>query len=104
MNLQRRIDLLDRLGRWLQGNDPAWLEARKKATAENPWFIPEFIDLAVNNIVEQFLQKKILGDWTQPYHIPQERSKPKNVGIVMAGNLPLGKCGRSDHQHDHHDH
>jgi len=89
MNLQRRIDLLIRLGGWMQGNDPAWLEAKKKATAENPWFIPEFIELAVKNILEQFLQKNILQDWTQHYHIPDEQPKPKNVGIVMAGNLPL---------------
>ena len=89
MNLQRRIDLLLRLSGWMQGNDPAWLEAKKKATMENPWFIPEFIELTVNNIVEQFLQKNILRDWTEQYHIPDEQPKPKNVGIVMAGNLPL---------------
>ena len=60
MNLQQRIGLVTRLGEWMQGNDPLWLEAKKKATLENGWFIPGFVELAVKNIAENFLQKKIL--------------------------------------------
>jgi hypothetical protein len=89
MNLQRRIDLLTRVGEWMQGNDPAWLEAKKKATRENAWFIPEFIELAIKNIVENFLQKNILKAWSRRYQIPNLQPNPKNVGIVMAGNIPL---------------
>jgi hypothetical protein len=89
MILEQRIDLLARLGEWMQGNDPSWLEAKKKATAENAWFIPEFIELAVKNIVENFLQKKTLENWSRQYQIPNEQPNPKDVGIVMAGNLPL---------------
>jgi len=89
MNLQRRIDLLIGLGKWMQGNDPAWLEAKKKANAENPWFIPAFIELAVKNIVENFLKKNILENWNRQYQIPNDRRNPKNIGIAMAGNIPL---------------
>src|SRR5258705_11680565 len=89
MNLQRRIDLLTGLGKWMQGNDPTWVEAKKKATAENAWFIPEFIELAVKNIVENFLQKNILENWSRQYQIPNDQPNPKNIGIVMAGNIPL---------------
>jgi len=89
MNLQRRIDLLTGLGEWMQSNDPAWLEAKKKATAENPWFIPEFIEQAIKNIVESFLQKNILENWSRKYQVPKDQPNPKNIGIVMAGNIPL---------------
>jgi hypothetical protein len=89
MILQSRIDLLARLGEWMKSDEPSWLEAKKNASRENSWFIPEFIDLAVKNIAGNFLEKKILKDWVQQYEIPGEQSGQKNVGIVMAGNLPL---------------
>src|ERR1041384_3596577 len=89
MNLQRRIDLLNLLGAWMNSEEPAWKEAKKKASLENSWFIPEFIGLATTNIAEQFLQKQILENWAKQYQIPGDQQHPKNIGIVMAGNLPL---------------
>ena len=89
MNLEQKINLLVDLGKYMLGNDPAWLNAKKKATAENPWFIPEFVELATRNICESFLQKPILDSWAGQYTIPQKQQNPKTVGVVMAGNLPL---------------
>jgi hypothetical protein len=89
MNLQRRIDLLSGISEWVKGDDRSWLEAKKKATAENAWFIPGFIELAMNNIAENFLQEEILQNWSRQYQVPDEQLQPKNVGIVMAGNIPM---------------
>src|ERR1044071_6400837 len=89
MNLPQRIDLLSRLGQHMQSDDPTWLFAKKKAEAENGWFIREFIDLAAKNIADNFLKKPILDDWIKQYKIQADRSQQKNIGIVMAGNLPL---------------
>lgn len=68
--------------------DPAWLEAKERAFALNHWFVPEFTDLAVGNIVNHFLQPSLLDTWTARY--PGLGKGPaRNVGVVMAGNIPL---------------
>ena len=89
MNLPQRIDLLVRLGQYIRSTEESWLEAKEKAGHENGWFIPEFIDKAINSIVSSFLQKEILEKWTKNYKIPVSNPEPKTVGIVMAGNIPL---------------
>lgn len=89
MNLQKRIELLVRLGNYITGNDPEWEAARIKAGSGNPWFIPEFIDLAIKNISASFLQEKQLRNLAEVYQIPEENYSPRRVGIVMAGNIPL---------------
>lgn len=89
MNLQKRIDLLKGLGEYISANGDAWKTAKERAFHQNGWFTPEFTDLAVNAIAGTFLQPKELGDWAKQYNIPEENNSPKNVGIVMAGNIPL---------------
>ena len=89
MNLQKRIELLVRLGNYMRANDTEWQAAKQKAGSYNPWFIPEFIDLATENIAGNFLQEKQLLKFAATYHLPEENHAPKKIGIVMAGNIPL---------------
>lgn len=89
MNLQQRIVLLNRLGEYILQDNDNWQEAKQKASSQNSWFTPEFIDLATQNIALAFLQKDKLTAWAQQYKIPTENTAPKNVGIIMAGNIPL---------------
>jgi hypothetical protein len=89
MNLQKRIDLLKGLGEYISSDNDAWKAAKEKAFQQNTWFIPEFIDLAANAIANTFLPEKELTAWAKKYNIPQENNAPKNVGVVMAGNIPL---------------
>ena len=89
MNLERRISLLVELGNYLVSSDPGWQEARARASAENGWFRPEFVEGAIRGIAEEFLQKDKLRAWAEQYSLPQENIAPKNIGLVMAGNLPL---------------
>jgi hypothetical protein len=89
MNLQRRIDLLVRLGDYMLSDAASWQEAKEKAGYENGWFIPEFIDHSARKIADRFLQRNILEKWTASYQLPSSNSNPKQVGIVMAGNIPL---------------
>jgi hypothetical protein len=89
MILSQRIELMNRLGDYLQSNEIAWQEAKQKASYENGWFIPEFVELAVNNIRQYFLKKDILEKWTDHYKLPTITPVPKTIGIVMAGNIPL---------------
>ena len=89
MNLQKRIELLVRLGNYMSENDADWQAARQKAGSYNSWFIPEFIDLAIENITENFLKEKDLVNLANKYQVPVENPSPKKIGIVMAGNIPL---------------
>lgn len=89
MNLQRRKELLEKLGVYMQGSDERWLAAKQKAFSANHWFIPEFIDLSVNTIAQNFLQPRQLDRLIKRYNIPDENPNPKKTGIVMAGNIPL---------------
>jgi hypothetical protein len=87
MNLQMRIDLAAQLGEYILSDAADWQEAKHKASLTNPWFTPEFIDLATVNIAKNFLDKQKLKNWTCSYKI--ETVDPKKIGIVMAGNIPL---------------
>ena len=88
MNLQKRIELLQLLQKYLKENGEKWQFAKSKAAAHNGWFIPEFIDLAVKNICTGYLQKEKLEYWALHYHL-DDNVGGKNIGIVMAGNIPL---------------
>ena len=89
MNLETRKELLEKLGNYMLSDDEQWQNAKRKAYAENHWFIPEFIDLAVSNIASNFLQPEQLQLLIKQYSIPDSNPNPKKVGIVMAGNIPL---------------
>lgn len=88
MNLAERIDLMVSLGKYLLSDDEDWATVKQKAFEKNGWFTPEFINLAVNNIVTEFLQKDKLEIWAASYYL-DDNIMAKNVGIVMAGNIPL---------------
>src|SRR5882757_3222170 len=89
MNLERRIDLLVNLGNYCLSEEPAWISAQQRAHAENGWFTPEFIQLAIRQIAEEFLQKDKLTQWAGKYDLPAENPSPKTIGLTMAGNIPL---------------
>jgi len=89
MTLQERIILLDRLGRYLLEPSEEWEEVKARAYRENQWFIPEFINRATENIARQFLNPSFLQKWAAGYGVPEKQANPQNIGIVMAGNIPL---------------
>lgn len=89
MNLQHRIDLLVRLGQYILADGEEWKAAKEKASYENGWFIPAFIDLSARAIAHFFLQPEILSNWAAKYSLPNEDTTSKKIGIVMAGNIPL---------------
>lgn len=89
MNLQYRIKILSRLGDYLLSDTPQWKAIKERAYLENSWFTPEFIDLSVNNIATAYLRKEVLQNWAFSHSIPETNESPKNIGIIMAGNIPL---------------
>jgi len=89
MTLQERIDLLARLGEYMQNNGHDWVAVKELANRSNPWFAPEFIEMASTSISTEFLQKDKLTNWVRQYNVPEINEKPATVGVVMAGNIPM---------------
>ena len=56
MNIQARIDAFFTLGdKYLNDQNQGFQETKWKANNQNAWFLPEFIDQAAKQIVEQYL-------------------------------------------------
>lgn len=89
MILQERIELLCRLGQYINSNEPEWLNIKERAYNQNQWFVPEFIESSTQNIASHFLQKQLLQNWALKYCVAEALINPKNIGIIMAGNIPL---------------
>ena len=88
MDVEQRVDLMVRLGDHITSDDAGWMQVKERAAYDNPWFIPQFIDFQLNHIGHEFLNRENLRKWITQYDIATV-SNPKNVGIVMAGNIPL---------------
>jgi hypothetical protein len=90
MNLQTRLNsfflLKDRL---LDVNNEALIQAKASAYNQNSWFLPDFIEKAIEQIAHQFLTKEALLEWTAAYPKIANKMTHKKVGIVMAGNIPF---------------
>jgi hypothetical protein len=86
ISLEKRLELLDRLGKYMASEKEAWIEIKEKAEYSNPWFTGEHIDIAIDNIVFAYLDRKKLEKWIVNYSLTDSAKK---LGIVMAGNIPL---------------
>jgi len=89
MDLQKRINLMVQLGKFMLSNDEEWQEVKDKAVRLNAWFTEDFVNLSVTNIANQFLQADTLTSWASKYAVKDLQDAPKNVGVIMAGNIPL---------------
>jgi len=79
------IENLVELGKRLNSN-PAMAEKAERAAAKNPWFIPQYVQYAINAIVNDMLNEGALRQWLNAYTL-----KPidKTIGLIFAGNVPL---------------
>ncbi len=80
--------LLKKIGEHLLADSGDWALAREKAALENSWFIPEFVQYQAEHLAAQ-LQPDPLQRWVEPYAVPPVQDSPRNIGLVMAGNIPL---------------
>ncbi len=87
------IKLEDRIKAWATiGNILRNLSVKEQsfvfsqAQAENAWFTESSVAEALQGVV-RYLDEKKLRTWTQG--LPEVNHKPIEVGVVMAGNIPL---------------
>lgn len=88
MKLVKRVEVLSRLGQWLQNNDDYLKSIKKAAFDKNKWFTEEFVDHRIAIIISNLLNPGKLEQWINHYHL-DDNIQPQKIGIVMAGNIPL---------------
>lgn len=100
LTLRERITSLARLGQIFRQaadekpgkKDRALFDILSKAMIrageENPWFTEPFIRSALGALA-CMLNEGSLREWTAWYRLPDEPIHPLNVGVIMAGNIPL---------------
>jgi hypothetical protein len=96
MTLNERIESFSELGKILRDS----LESKKTSYSSdldnliknqqfrNAWFTPENVIMAIKAIADE-LSIENLKKWTDQYTIPDSDENNMNIGIVMAGNIPL---------------
>lgn len=87
MNLSERKAAFVQLGHRLQniGQDE-FIRLAGMARASNGWFTEESIQSALHGLTKM-LSEEQLSKWLS--HYPEEVKSPKNIGVVMAGNIPF---------------
>lgn len=87
IKLTNRIKAFSTVGNILKNMSTKELDhIYQKAHTENNWFTPENVALALKG-VQNYLHHDNLEQWT--IDLPQENLAPKQVSVVMAGNIPL---------------
>ena len=78
MDLENRISLLVELGEFMQSRRCKMDDAAKtKAFQHNPWFIPDFIEHAVNNIAPQLSATELTGKMAGALPFSDRKRIPK---------------------------
>jgi hypothetical protein len=80
------IDTFSELGRRLAAPDDELMDIINSERYHNAWFTPESVLSAVQANGEM-LHRADLETWLQRYDI--QSHQPKNVGLILAGNIPL---------------
>ncbi len=88
MQLNKRLELLSVLSKHLQGNNAELQAILHQAEIQNSWFKQEFLTTALRTICERFLSKEQLTILVEQYQLNAIHQQ-KQIGIVMAGNIPL---------------
>ncbi len=87
MNKTEKVAALLQLRAYLESDNAELQTVKERAFQANGWFTPAFIDIAIQNICQYYLDEGLLLQWLEAY--PAIAATSKTVGIVAAGNIPL---------------
>lgn len=102
MNLEERIESFALMGEFLRnalnngtitdaGSGNGHSQLNKLIDIQhntNPWFTPDNVRKAINAIAEELTEENLIR-WTNSYPQLSEKRTPFNIGVIMAGNIPL---------------
>lgn len=89
MNLNDRLAAFSKLGRRINSMSSKEFEALlSQVSNTNPWFTEANVKLAFAG-VEKMLDEQKMQRWITQGNYHVDPHHPKNVGVVMAGNIPM---------------
>lgn len=96
MTLKERISAFSKLGKILRdaldGKENMYTEELNSLINNqhlvNPWFTPGNVRSAVSAIADELTEDNLIR-WTNAYPALKNEPGGRNIGIVMAGNIPL---------------
>jgi len=83
MTLEKRIQAFSKLGKQILQNKNLF-----ETTGKNTWFVKEFVEFAIEQTAE-ILEEPNLRKWLSNYKISEVNEKPKQIAVILAGNIPL---------------
>ena len=86
MTRTEKIELVRRAGAFIKENEDWRRDMAVAAENENKWFTPAFVQHALEEITDHYLNRDHLTQWLENY---KEADKPCTVGLIPAGNIPL---------------
>ncbi len=89
MTLAYRLQAFVALGKILRDKPERYESILTKVHQQNPWFTIENQKLAISNVIEFFLNEQKLTEWVAFYPHLKESNQPKEIGLILAGNIPL---------------
>ena len=87
MTLAEKIEALVALGEYIINPTEKFKAVINYSYLKNNWFTKANTKLSLEAFSKEYLQKEKLEKWAANYAI-SNATVPKNVGIVMAGNIP----------------
>ncbi len=85
MTRKQLIDALEKLGLFLRDEHAGWTAVVPAAKHQNGWFTPAEVHRAITSL-GQMLHRSALESWL---HDQTPAATPKNIGLVLAGNIPM---------------
>jgi len=93
MELDKRLDLLDQLSRYIIDElDDELQPVISRSIAENPWYTQDSVRHALASISSHYLARENTKEWVERSELKQSGildNSPKRVGLVLAGNIPM---------------
>jgi hypothetical protein len=89
LSTQDTIEALAKLGDALKSTTPDDEAVYQRAYYKNNWFTRANVELAINSIANEFLNRNKLNAFAEKYNLFQRDAASKTVGLVFAGNIPL---------------
>jgi hypothetical protein len=96
MDINQRIDTFSKLGSILR-DSLAGIETKysielkrliETQHQKNPWFTADNVKMAIKAIADELTHENLVK-WTGMYPSLADDIEPVNVGVIMAGNIPL---------------
>ena len=88
MELQTKIELLSKLGAYIKEDSEHKKQVLLQTEQHNKWITQPNSSKALDSFSDHFLNREVLENWLKDYVDKIAATQSKNIGLVLAGNIP----------------